>query len=130
MVISLEKFFVGQRGQSYDEMLVEQMSRKVATYLKSDDEATRQKGRKIESVCEKIAALDKEFDDLERVSSNVVKTPTDEFKIQYLRDDVMALEKVHGVQVKNLALAILEDAAKNNRIEYLNCYLTLMKLKP
>ena len=42
----------------------------------------------------------------------------------------MALEKVHGVQVKNLALAILEDAAKNNRIEYLNCYLTLMKLKP
>jgi len=129
MPINLDKFFKTQKGQTVDEALIKELAACLPDLLASTNEAINQKGRKIEGHLEKIVALTAEYETLERVSNDVWLTPVTDFEIHYGGGNGMSMDKASGPRVKQVAMDLLSDSLKTNRLEYLTSSNALLKLK-
>jgi hypothetical protein len=125
-VINLDKFFKSRPGKSIDQALIDTVSQRGELYLKSGNEYKRQVGRKIEAAVERAAMLEAEYEGLQRVAYKAWRTPVTEFSIGFV-DEILALQKVHATLAKQLTIQILADALKDNRLQYQDAYLLLLK---
>ncbi len=125
MVMNPKLWKVLDNVPSIDDARIEASRERAATHMESDDEYTRQCGRKMESAIEKIEILNSEHAQLIKLTTNVGRTQQSDFAVT-IPGDTLEMDHVTGAKVKQMTMLILDDAIKINRLEYLTAYLTIL----
>lgn len=126
MVMPINKFFKSMPGQQLEEAYLKSASQWAQDWMKSDDEGTCQKGRRVEGAIQKIKELTDEFEDLSRIVKGALETPVTEFCISFGKEQLQ-MDKLTGVKTCQFVIDMLDAAMRNNRIHYMEAHISLLK---
>lgn len=127
MVMNPKLWKVLDNVPNVDDARIGTYRQQAEVYMESDDEYTKQAGRKIEAAIEKIETLQTEHNQLIRLAANAGRTQNNDFTVT-IPGDTLTMDHITGAKVKQTTLTILDDAIKINRLEYLTAYLILLKV--